>query len=382
MPSKKGLNAEVRHMAAASHSQRRPAHGQPSHLMDKNLYDQLRTVTDSLYEAQTQCLICPPDPDAPETVSAGPCGPAGFPETVAADTEPVRVLSWPNSPERYAQACLNAARQNIKNVNTRDNTIRTGPEPAQSYGPDDRNLFQWGLCADCRRILSENYASDDRDKSHAALLRWGLAAYLGRNIAGIKWQEHRAAISGNDDTDSGNAATSLADEAHRSRLKLSQAEQLNRLSRDLRQILENSAVWRQSGLSQEGLLVRETELELPIRVAGYLPTTVKLPRSPDPIAVVAIYPQLTGDATSSASGYPHRCIIGMAKEPGAAAACEQFLEHGRRDLARSIQKWLPDLGAKWEHLYLSPVDYANRKRVPPKARQLMSAACGKRMAHS
>ena len=139
MPRKKALNVEARQMAAAQ-SRRRPSRNLPSHLMDKNLHDQLRSVTNILYEVKTQCFVCPPDEDTPVTATAGPCGPAGFPETAAADTEPVRVLSWPNSPARYARACLNAAQQNINNLNLKGNTIRTGAESAQSYALDDRNL--------------------------------------------------------------------------------------------------------------------------------------------------------------------------------------------------------------------------------------------------
>ena len=380
MPRKKGLNAEVRRMASTARNRRRPARNLPTHLSDLTLYDRLRSITDVLYEVKTECLVCPPDPDAPETVSAGPCGPADFAETVATDTEPARVLSWPNSPERFAQACLNAARQNINNVNTRDNTIRTGPEPAQSYAPDDRNLFQWGICTDCRRILSHNYASDDRDKSDAALLRWGLAAYLGRNLAGSRWQDHQAIVHQGADPNFGALSTSLAEEAHRSRMNLTHTERINRLNQDLRQILESAAVWRRSGLTTDGLVLRRAELKLPIRIAGYVATWIGLTRTVDRIAVVAIFPQPAAEPTNGTTAYPHRCVVGMPEEPGAATTCEQFLEHGRRDMSRSIHKWLPEVGAKWEHLYLSPVDYANRKRVSPKARQLMQAACGKRMA--
>lgn len=374
MPRKKGLKAEVRQMAATGQIRGRPAKSLARHLTNCDLYQQLRSVTEVLYEVKTQCLACPPDPDAAETVIAGPCGPPGFAETVASDTEPVRVLSWPNSPERYAQSCLNAARQNITNVNLRQNTIRTGAEPAQSYAPDDRNLYQWGLCTECRRTLADNYASADRDQSHAALLRWGLAIYLGRNIAGSRFQDYRSAMSATAGPDSGNADAGL------SLLNVSQTTQINRLNRELQQVVNSAAAWRQSGLTQEGLLLRETALELPIRMAGYVPTWISLPRPPERIAVVAIYPQLNDIPTTATAPYPHRCVIGMVDEPGAATACEGFLDHGRRDLSRSIQKWLPEMGDRWEHLYLSAVDYANRKRVPPKARQLMSAACGRRMA--
>ena len=121
-------------------------------------------------------------------------------------------------------------------------------------------------------------------------------------------------------------------------------------------------------------------MDLPIRIAGYVPTWITLPRALERISVVAIYPQPDGQTKTGTSGYPHRCIVGMAEQSGAAVACEQFLESSRQDLARGVHQWLPELGAKWEHLYLSLVDYANRRRVSPKARQLMEAACGRRMS--
>ena len=324
-------------------------------LLNLTMHTQLRDVVKMLAQEQTRCLACPPDRD--ELVwPAGPAGPEGFLQTVADAPENPHALSWPTSPERYIQACLNAVRQDIRNLN--DRKIRLGPEPARRYAHTDRNLYQWGICARCRQRLSACYAGPDRAEQNAAALRWGLAAYMGRVCASSQWR-HR--FLENDE------------------ISVLEA----RREREIPLVMAEADRWRQTGHAAHGLVVREVTMELPLRVAGSVPSW-QARDDPGPhskIAMAALWPEQTG---TSRVQYPHRFVAGCAADrqdngDSARITVDKTIETITTLLSQNIKIWLPELGGNWEYLYLSPADYASKKRVPPRVKKLLEAVCGQRL---
>ena len=255
-----------------------------------------------------------------------------------------QALSWPTSPERYFQACLNAVRQDIRNLN--EKKIRLGPEPARRYAHTDRNLYQWGICARCRQQLSAYYAGPDREVQNAAALRWGLAAYMGRVCASSQWRKH---FLENDEIP--------ALEARR--------------EREIPLVMAETDRWRQTGHAAHGLVVREVTMELPLRIAGSVPSWQARddPVPSSKIDMATLCPERSGNSRVQ---YLHRFVAGCAadwQDNGASAriAVDKTIGAITTLLSQDVRVWPPEPGGHWEYLYLSPADYASKKRVPPAA---------------
>lgn len=346
---------ETRHIAAPQVPLGRAMPAPAKRLWNLTMQSQLQDAARNLAREETRCLACPPDRDELNW-PAGPAGPDGFLQTVADAPDNPQVLSWPTSPERFIQACLNAVQHDIRKLNEKQ--IRLGPEPARRYRYDDRNLYQWGICARCRRELSAHFAGADRDCRNAAVLRWGLAAYMGRVCASSRWRQYY--LESNEIS---------AQDARR--------------EQDIPLVMAQTDQWRQTGYTAQGLVIKEIALELPLRIAGSMPSWQERDSAgaAPKLVMAALWPETAG---TSRMRYPHRFVVGCVADPQdegnqAENALSRTIRGVTTLIARDIKMWLPELGGNWEYLYLSPADYASKKRVPPRVKKLLEAACGQRL---
>ena len=257
-----------------------------------------------------------------------------------------------------------------------------GPGPARRYAHTDRNLYQWGICARCRQQLSANYAGTDREAQNTAALCWGLAAYMGRVCASSQWRKHFLES-----------------------VEISVLEA--RREREIPLVMTETDRWRRTGHAAQGLVVRDVIMELPLCVAGSVPSwqTRDDPGLRSRIAMAALWPERSG---ANRAQYPHWLVVGSAADPmdgGASSrmAVDKTIGAITTLLSQDIKVWVPGLGGNWEYLtccrptmrttlgghsrrmmtweylYLSPADYASKKRVPPGVKKLLEAACRKRL---
>lgn len=346
---------ETRRVAASKALPSRNVPAPAKRLLSQTMHTQLYDVAAMLQDETTRCLVCPPDRDGLNW-PAGPAGPDGFLQTVADAPDNPQVLSWPTSPERYIQACLNAVQQDIRKLNEKQ--IRLGPEPARRYRYNDRNLYQWGICARCRRELSAHFAGADRDCRNAAVLRWGLAAYMGRVCATSRWRQYYL-------------------ESYEMSAQDARREQ------EIPLVMAQTDQWRQTGYTAQGLVIKEIALELPLRIAVSVPSWQERASAgaPPKLVMADLWPEPAG---TNRLRYPHRLVVGCVadlQDEGNQAenALSKTIRGVTTLIARDIKMWLPELGGNWEFLYLSPADYASKKRVPPRVKKLLEAACGQRL---
>lgn len=206
--------------------------------------------------------------------------------------------------------------------------------------------------------MSELYGGPDRDQQNAAALRWGLAAYTGRIYVSYEWQQHGPA-------------------------KTERRAHDDQGAQDLHLAMEQAKQWRQKGKGTDRLAIVEATIDLPLRIAGYMPSwqEANIPGAPPKVAIAAVWPETTG---ANRTQYPHRFVAGCAAEhaddvANARAAAQKCIDGITALMSGGIRTWLPELGGYWEYLYLSPTDYASKKRVPPRVKRLMEAACGQRL---
>lgn len=148
-------------------------------------------------------------------------------------------------------------------------------------------------------------------------------------------------------------------------------------------VMAQTDQWRQTGYTAQGLVIKEIVLELPLRIAGSVPSWQERASAgvPPKLVMAALWPEPAG---TDRLRYPHRLVAGCFADPQdkgdpAEKALSRTIRGVTTIMSQDIKTWLPELGGNWEFLYLSPADYTSKKRVPPRVKKLLEAACGQRL---